>query len=223
MYETLQGDSAWTVRVDQYRYQTVGPDGGGELVHPYGIFVVPRSDRSVVIEEDTQNMIGEPPRWLAIGGRVALATDPPQPMVEYKPDETVQGSWGEGKAGPGAEFEAFTAVTNQKAWEQTLAFFNDDSVKNLRPDFAKQLVIVVGGMTLKGIGQHRLQFVGRNGQRTVVRHTAPTAQTSGEPQPVEFIYSVWVLPKPAGALVIEQPQYRRLDQPPYWNEEHVIK
>jgi hypothetical protein len=40
---------------------------------------------------------------------------------------------------------------------------------------------------------------------------------------VEFIYSVWVLPKPAGALVIEQPQYRRLDQPPYWNEEHVIK
>jgi hypothetical protein len=46
-------------------YQTMGsdPDGGGRKVTVYGFFVVPHSTKPVVLEENTQHEIGEPPVW----------------------------------------------------------------------------------------------------------------------------------------------------------------
>jgi hypothetical protein len=44
-------------------YQTMGPGGGGEQVTVYGFFVLPRSDKTVVLEENVQNIIGSPPVW----------------------------------------------------------------------------------------------------------------------------------------------------------------
>ena len=44
-------------------YQTLGPDGGGRKVTPYGFFVVPRSTKRFVIEEDVHGLIGGAPEW----------------------------------------------------------------------------------------------------------------------------------------------------------------
>jgi len=44
-------------------YQTAGPDGGGKEVTVYGFFVIPRSAKSVILEEDVQGLIGGPPVW----------------------------------------------------------------------------------------------------------------------------------------------------------------
>ena len=37
--------------------------GGGERVTPYAIYVLPRLNKPVVIEMNTQDMIGQPPVW----------------------------------------------------------------------------------------------------------------------------------------------------------------
>lgn len=51
------------VRFDHYGFQTDGPDGGGVEVTPFGFFVVPKTTLRVILEENVQNMIGEPPVW----------------------------------------------------------------------------------------------------------------------------------------------------------------
>ena len=46
-------------------YQTMGPgpDGGGQQTTVYGFFVLSRSGKTVVLEEDVQNIKGQPPVW----------------------------------------------------------------------------------------------------------------------------------------------------------------
>ncbi len=51
------------VRFDDLSYQTMGPDGGGVEVSAYGLFVLPRTAKPVVLEEDVQGLIGQPPKW----------------------------------------------------------------------------------------------------------------------------------------------------------------
>lgn len=50
-------------RFDDKSYQTAGPHGGGKQVTAYGFFVIPRSTKPVVLEENVQNLIGKPPVW----------------------------------------------------------------------------------------------------------------------------------------------------------------
>jgi hypothetical protein len=51
-------------RYERVSYQTarIGRDDG-EKVSPYGLFVLPRSAKPVVVEENVQNLIGQPPVW----------------------------------------------------------------------------------------------------------------------------------------------------------------
>jgi hypothetical protein len=56
-------DNRIAVRFSNKGYQTGGPDGGGRKVTAYGFFVVPRSTKPVVIEEDVHEYIGKPPVW----------------------------------------------------------------------------------------------------------------------------------------------------------------
>jgi len=44
-------------------YQTMGPDGGGEEVAPYGFFILPKTTKPIVIEEDVHGTIGGDPVW----------------------------------------------------------------------------------------------------------------------------------------------------------------
>jgi hypothetical protein len=54
------------LRFDSRSYQTASfgdkPDRGN-AVTPYGLFVIPRTAKPLVIEEDTQGLIGQPPIW----------------------------------------------------------------------------------------------------------------------------------------------------------------
>jgi hypothetical protein len=53
------------LRFEDKSYQTFGPapDGGGKQVTVYGFFVLPRSSKTVVLEENVENTIGDPPMW----------------------------------------------------------------------------------------------------------------------------------------------------------------
>src|SRR5262245_10989911 len=51
------------LRIDPVCYQPDGPDGGGERVTPYAIYVLPRITKPVIIEINTQDLIGAPPVW----------------------------------------------------------------------------------------------------------------------------------------------------------------
>lgn len=42
-------------------YQTDGPDGRGKQGTAYAFFVIPRSTKAVVLEENVQGLIGKPP------------------------------------------------------------------------------------------------------------------------------------------------------------------
>ena len=56
-----------TFRFDDKSYQTMSvgseSDGGGKKVTAYGFFVIPRSTKAVVLEENVQGLIGKPPIW----------------------------------------------------------------------------------------------------------------------------------------------------------------
>lgn len=56
-------ENALVIRFDESTYQTAGPDGGAVEVQPFGLFVLPRSSVAVVVEEDIQNLKGQPPKW----------------------------------------------------------------------------------------------------------------------------------------------------------------
>ncbi|MCA8943653.1 MAG: hypothetical protein KDB80_13900, partial [Planctomycetes bacterium] len=57
------GDDLLRLRIQRLTYQTMGPDGGGRRCEPFGIWVLPKTDRTVVLEVNTQGLIGEPPIW----------------------------------------------------------------------------------------------------------------------------------------------------------------
>jgi hypothetical protein len=39
------------------------PNGGGRPVTAYGFFVLPKADKTVILEENIQNLLGNPPAW----------------------------------------------------------------------------------------------------------------------------------------------------------------
>ena len=58
-----EDDERVRVRFDEYSYQTMGPDGGAVKANPYGFFVLPRTRKPIVLEENTQSMIRGEPIW----------------------------------------------------------------------------------------------------------------------------------------------------------------
>ncbi|MCA8959457.1 MAG: hypothetical protein KDC38_03040 [Planctomycetes bacterium] len=50
-------------RYDDKSYQTEGPDGGGERCRVYGFFVLPRTSKQLVVEQNVQGLIGGEPVW----------------------------------------------------------------------------------------------------------------------------------------------------------------
>jgi hypothetical protein len=60
----LEEKDGVVLRLAEKSYQTAGPVGGGaKQVTVYGFFVLPRSDKTVVLEENVQHYIGRPPVW----------------------------------------------------------------------------------------------------------------------------------------------------------------
>lgn len=51
------------LRFKDKSYQTGGPDGGGKQANVYGFFVLRKSSKTVVLEENVQNIKGQPPVW----------------------------------------------------------------------------------------------------------------------------------------------------------------
>lgn len=66
------------IRYDDYSYQTMStgkdPNGGAQRVTAFGFIVLPRSEKPIVIEENTQGLIGKPPIWTERVKIPALAT-----------------------------------------------------------------------------------------------------------------------------------------------------
>lgn len=54
------------VRVQDRSYQTFGPDGGGNQVTPFGIFVMPHNTSEMIVELDVRSLIDAPPEWKEI-------------------------------------------------------------------------------------------------------------------------------------------------------------
>lgn len=61
-------DAQVLLRINDQTFQTASFDGRGGAVDctPFGIFVLPRSTKTIVIEDNVQNLIGKPPIWKEI-------------------------------------------------------------------------------------------------------------------------------------------------------------
>jgi hypothetical protein len=51
------------LQYDDRSYQTAGPNGGGVRVTAFGFFVLPKSTRELVVEENLQGLKGRPDRY----------------------------------------------------------------------------------------------------------------------------------------------------------------
>jgi hypothetical protein len=58
-----EDDATLRVRYDERSYQTAGPDGGGVRVSSCGFIVLPKSAKTLVLEENVQGLIGGAPVW----------------------------------------------------------------------------------------------------------------------------------------------------------------
>jgi hypothetical protein len=60
-----EDDRRILVRLHAQSFQTSGPDGGGQRVRPFGIFVLPRRDplKPVIVQRNEQGLIGGPAIW----------------------------------------------------------------------------------------------------------------------------------------------------------------
>jgi len=61
-------DAQVLLRIDDQSYQTAGFNGRGGAVDctPFGIFVLPKTMKPVVVEDNVQGLIGKPPIWKEI-------------------------------------------------------------------------------------------------------------------------------------------------------------
>jgi len=70
--QLLDGDEL-TLRFDDHGYQTTVIEMGDgdtpkqEKSKPFGMFVLPKTDKAIVLEENVQSRIGKPPKWQARG------------------------------------------------------------------------------------------------------------------------------------------------------------
>jgi hypothetical protein len=66
------------VRFDNRAYQTSGDfntgDGGGRKVTAYGMFVLPRTDKAIVLEEDVNPYLRPPPAWKEVARFPSIAS-----------------------------------------------------------------------------------------------------------------------------------------------------
>ena len=83
------------LRFQNKSYQTAvdGPGDGGEQVTVYGFFVLPRSSKTVVLEENVQNYIGQPPVWKELAADGEMTREP-----ALRP--AYSGIWSEGELCP---------------------------------------------------------------------------------------------------------------------------
>jgi len=65
LVEVEEDDAHIVARYDDRSYQTAGTDGSGgaQAVTAWGLFVLPRSNKPLVVEENVQGLIGHPPQW----------------------------------------------------------------------------------------------------------------------------------------------------------------
>lgn len=225
--EILQGAQVYTVRIEKQSFQTAG---GAVEASPFGIFVLPRSDRPIRVEQNVQNIIGEPPLWELNegfdGGAEASGTERSD-MIQYVPASELHDNLGQAMAGEGAEF-SFITSSDSEAGFASLRESNIPGIEKLSPDFRTQIVVVAAHGVRKDPRsrfepRHELEFVGRGEKRTVLRLTPPLEPLSPSGD-MELIYSAWVLPKPPGELTIEKPVYTRAGGGPIrWLEAYTVK
>jgi len=61
--EIVEEDNSIILRFANKYYQTGGTDGGGQRTTAYGLFVLPRSKKPIILEENVQHNKGNPPIW----------------------------------------------------------------------------------------------------------------------------------------------------------------
>ncbi len=61
--EIVEENNNIILRFANKYYQTGGTDGGGHRTTAYGYFVLPRSEKSLLLEENVQHYKGKPPIW----------------------------------------------------------------------------------------------------------------------------------------------------------------
>ena len=80
--QMVEAADALTIRFDRISFQTSSSDGPdhGHPARPWAVVVVPRTDRTVILEENVQGLIGEPPVWkrrAAFPGRIGVGRTVP--------------------------------------------------------------------------------------------------------------------------------------------------
>ena len=203
--EMLESGSAVTVRVDENRYQTAN---GADKVTPYGIFVLPKSDLSIAVEEQVQSLKNQPPIWKSIGGRVQpdrVAT----PGTLWQPTYTRVGGGGPGR-------QEFRVIYNHDQWNEAVKEIGVTDEQIPMPDFGKSIGFVALATRLKGLDDLKLTPAGWNDRKSVVRLEIPVAQSEGNSE-YERIYGLWLFPRPNRDVVLEEP-ILSMTEPTRWRE-----
>jgi hypothetical protein len=224
--EILHGN-VYTIRVVKLSFQTAGRRVEAT---PFGIFVLPRVNRPIRLEHNVQNIIGEPPLWQEDKSLATGLFGGGRPLAEYRPRREVRGAWPwEGTDRRPQSVESprslmLKVATDAEEFGALRGLVPD--IDELAPDFSSQIVLVTADRVAIGGGvpgdvsaRFEFEFVGHSETRTVIRVTPPVAHGGLSQPEYQFVYTAWLLPKPAAALAIETPVVTsQPDQPQRWRE-----
>jgi hypothetical protein len=61
--ELVRAGDEWRLRYDEHTFQTAGPGGGAVAVRPFALFVLPKLDGPIVVEQNVQGLKDHPAKW----------------------------------------------------------------------------------------------------------------------------------------------------------------
>lgn len=210
--EILRGSTGWIVRIDETTYQTFGP---ADDVTPYGFFVFPRVETSVLVEENVQGELNKPPIWKQTAHSPRQDAEAEDALKEWRPVDSKSGK----AEDMGLQIDwdiainirVVTEVEHVREWTS----FNLDRADELDPEM--HVIVHAWGLVAPGSGDYSLDVHGFNGDRLVVRVSGKSVQLKeGVDVAYDAIYGIWVLPRPRGELIVETPHRARNGKPITW-------
>jgi hypothetical protein len=218
--QILDENARIVLRIEDKSYQTMGPSGGGEKVSVYGFFVLPRSDKPVVVEENVQQYLGEPPVWKE---RATLPNIGSGAAAEDAVTKTTRPYFTLGGSDSHVKDPGFFRVASEEEWikiwqrhkgtKETKDYdlhHNPLGLPNV--DFEKCMVIAIfRGSSINSAGP-RIEEVVEEKDQIIVRFTYKWYQTVDQSDNVAE-YGFFVLPQSGKTVVLEESEYFMKDPP----------
>jgi hypothetical protein len=198
---------------------------------PWGLIVLPRSDKAVVLQHDVSGLIDGPLEWETWKTLPALE---PRPHRSLKRDELDDSELTGKKIDPLMTLKGrysniasarIQRVTSDQEWQalrklhkqgQGSANTFGDDLDIVQPEFDKQMAVAVFEGADQGGAGYRAYLINEDHERIVIRLALQGHQTIVGVNDATQAWGIFVVPRSEKEIVVERDVRDTMDAPPKW-------